>query len=140
MLEVEAFDEEGVCAEAIGAINGVHLGRTSENYDRQSTEAVVLSNPGEDGETIFAGEFEVQEDEDRKRELHTVGKLSFAGEVGDDVVAGANELDGVLDGGLFKGASHQEDVVLAVFNDKNYVVIWHTNNPPPRACECNPKG
>jgi hypothetical protein len=41
-------------------------------------------------------------------------------------------LNGVFEVSLFKGRLHQEDVLLAVFNDENYVVIWH-NGLSPRA-------
>ena len=117
-MEIGVFDEEGVCPESIGEIDEIPLGPRGEHDDGQGAEAVVLANPGEHLEAVDIGEFEVQEDQGGKRESSSAGELSFAAEVVDEVFAGANELDGVLDGSLFKGALHEEDVVLAVFNNE----------------------
>jgi hypothetical protein len=126
-LEIEVFDEEGVGSESIGPVDVANLIRRGKDYDGQGSKAVVLPDPREDVEAVFAREFEVQEDEDRKREFCSVGELSFAIEVGHGVFGRADVLNRVLEGGLLKGALHEEDVVLPVFNNQYEVGIWHTN-------------
>jgi hypothetical protein len=129
-LETEIFDEEGVCSETVGAIDIIHMTRSGKDDHGQGSESVLLADPGKDLEAVDAPEFQVQEDEDRDGVLRAIGELSFTAEIGDGVFAGANELNGVFEISLFKGGLHQEDVSLAVFNDENYVIIWHGGLSP----------
>jgi hypothetical protein len=135
LLETEVFDEEGVCSKTVGTIDVIHVTRSGKDDDGQGSESVLLANPGEDLEAVNAPEFQVQKDEDREGILRAIGELAFTAEVGDGVFARATELNGVFEGSLFKGGLHQEDIRLAVFNDKNYVVIWHSGLSP-RAMQC----
>ena len=117
-LEVDFFDEEGVCAECVGAIDVAQLVRGGEDDDGQVSKTVLFANPGENFEAGYAREFEVQEDENRERVFEPVGKFSYASEVGDGFFAGVDVSHRVQDGGFFEGALHQEDVVLQIFNDE----------------------
>jgi hypothetical protein len=127
-VEIQFFDAEGICSEAISQIDVTYLGGGGKDYNGQVSKAVLLANPGEDLKAVLAGEFEVQEDEHGKREFVTVGELSFAAEVGDGVFAGANVLNGILEGGSLKGALHEEDVILPVFNNQYEVAIVHNKS------------
>jgi hypothetical protein len=88
-----------------------------EDDDGQVAEAFLLANPGEDCKAVDAGEFEVEEDQDREGVFGAVAELSCASEVLDGFFAVARELSGVGEEGFLKGALHEEDVVLPVFND-----------------------
>ena len=117
LLEVDFFDEEGVCTEAVCAVDVAYLIGGGEDDDGQVAEAFLLSNPGEDCKAVDAGEFEVEEDEDRKGVFRTVSKFSCAPEILDGIFAVADELSWIGQEGSLKGALDEEDVVLPVFNN-----------------------
>ena len=117
LLEVDFLDEKGVCTEVVGAVDVAQLVGGGEDDDGKVAEAFLLANPGEDCKTVYSGEFEVEEDQDREGIFGAVAEFSGASEVLDGFFAVAHELNGVGEESFLEGALHEEDVVLPVFND-----------------------
>ena len=103
-LKVDFFDEEGICAEVIRAIDVAKPVGGGEDDDGQVAEAFLLANPGKDCKAVDTGEFEVKEDQDRKGVFGAVGEFASASEVLDGFFAVEDELNWVGEGSSLKGA------------------------------------
>src|SRR4051812_6250028 len=66
ILEVVVFDEEGISAQMIGAIDILKLIGGSKNQDGQGADTFFMADPGEDLEAVHAWQFQVEKDEDRE--------------------------------------------------------------------------
>jgi len=119
--EAGGFLNEGVGAEAVGALNIAGLGRGAEDDDHDVFEVGLSAKPGEEFKAADFGEFEVEEDEAREWKLVTVGERARAGEVVHGRLAVGDAVEGALDAGPFEGKLDKFDVGLLVFDVEDAV-------------------
>lgn len=118
-FKFDGFDEVGVGAEVVGVVDVGHFAGGGEDGDGEALEAGLLANPAEDVKAIFAGRFQIKQEETRERVLLAIGKFTVAAEVGDGVLTVFDAAAGIRDLKLFEGAFDEEDIVVIVFGNQN---------------------
>jgi len=83
MTELDGLDQKGVCAHLIGPIDIPDLVRRGQDYDAQVVETRLLANPLQDLETVFAGHFQIQEEQTGHWIFLAIGIFALAFQVSD---------------------------------------------------------
>ena len=118
-FKFDGFDEVSVGAEVVGVVDVGHFAGGGEDGDGEALEAGLLANPAEDVEAIFAGHFQIKQEETRERVLLAIGEFAVAAKVGNGVLTVFDAAAGILDLKLFEGAFDEENIIVVVFGNQN---------------------
>src|SRR5688500_6254107 len=85
----------------------------------------MRAKPGQNLKTIFAGQFEVEQEKIRKGELSAVGKFAFSIEIRHGFLAIGHDVQRGLNTSLLEGTAEHGHVVRTILSEQNYWLTTH---------------
>ena len=115
VLDAAGFDEIGIGAEVVGAVDVAGFIGRGEDHDEQASEAGLAANPFEDFKSVDAGHFNVKEEHFREGIFLMISGF----EVANGLLAVLNKFHTDIDAGLEEGSLQQIDVIGIVIGHQN---------------------
>jgi hypothetical protein len=116
VIEIGFFDEKRVGSEPVGSVDVVESVGRGKHDHRQRPKAIALANPGKNLKPVHSWELQVQKDEGGQGEFGSIAVFTFTCEISQGLIAGPDDLNGIANESFVKGSSHEENVVLFVFD------------------------
>src|SRR6266850_2886285 len=95
--ELQRFDQKGIGPELIGAIDVHDISGGSEDNNAQGFKAGLTANPLEQFEAVHFWHFEIEKNEVREWKFFAPGIFEVALEIGDGLLAVADNMEGIMD-------------------------------------------